>query len=74
MPFDLDKFHGKATRGDVAGVALKVSMALTNIVYILGMKQNDPNADVLKELKEVRKDAKELHEMFDELTGWSPEE
>jgi hypothetical protein len=69
MPFDDLKYYGKATRGDLGGVALKTSIALSHIAMALRAQRNGNDIDM--HIDEIEKRVVELDEIFDELTGWT---
>lgn len=72
MPFDLQKYHGTAERGDVAGVALKAASAVLNTRMALE-KLAAGNTDVSDEINRLNEDFRELHKMFDNLSGYTKE-
>lgn len=71
MPINTEIFFKAATRGDVAGVALKAAVAIAMINNALFKLSN--NLDIKDNMKEIGEKADELNKLFDELAGWSPE-
>ena len=74
MPFDDKKFYALATKGDLAGVAIKTSRALSRIYIALYQVKTGQDVegksfdDTLEQISEI---ARELDQVFDDLTGWT---
>lgn len=72
MPFDPKKYHGLAERGAVAGVALKAASAVLNTRIALEKLANG-NTDLKDEIDQLNTDFKQLHEIFEDLSGYTKE-
>ena len=70
MPFDDSKYYATATRGDVAGVALKVSIALVAVHEAMLDIKND--RDPSDQISIIQRAIIDLDKTFDSLTGWIP--
>lgn len=71
MPIDSQKFNAPATRGDVAGVALRASMAVRELVWALGQPGVVSDEERKAHLQSAENIAIELDEAFNELVGWT---
>lgn len=72
MPFDSNKVNSPASKGDVAGIAIKTSIALS--VVARALEELRQGKDISKHIEEIYKRSRDLDDAFDELTGWKPNE
>jgi hypothetical protein len=70
MPMDSKKYWAAATRGEVAGVALRASSGLMNMKWALE-KLAKGEIDITNELEQIDRNVRDLDVMFDELTGYT---
>jgi hypothetical protein len=70
VPVDKSLYHSPAARGDVAGVAINVSMALDQIRIALLSLQAGDHKNNKKSLDGLQDLADKLDQQFDELTGY----
>lgn len=69
MPFDAEQVERPAIRGDVADIAIAVSLALDSVIDAL--KAIHAGQDPEEFIVEIQKNSDELEGYFDALTGWS---
>lgn len=69
---DQTLYDSPATKGDVAGVAIKVTVALHAVSDALLAIQS--KKDISAHARQITEHARELSTMFDTLTGWKPDE
>jgi hypothetical protein len=70
VPVDQSLYLSPATRGDVAGVAINVSIALDQIRIALLSLQAGDQKNNKKSLDRLQELADRLEQQFDELTGY----
>ena len=71
MPFDDKLWDKPAIQADVAGIALYASAALTEITAALEALKEGKDID--EYIREIQSSAKELDNLFIELSGWTKE-
>lgn len=72
MPVDPKIFHAPATQGDVAAVAINVSIGLRAVLMIL--QQTRRGAPIGEhEMAQLENTVEELGELFNALSGWKDE-
>lgn len=69
LPFDDSKYYASATKGDVAGVALKVSMVAMHTAAALAKARL--GEDISEHVTKLKALSDELDAMFDQLTGYT---
>lgn len=72
MPFKNDVYYNPPIGGDVAGIAIKTSLALDSINKALSKLSEKAGVDIDTDIEDVRKLSKQLELLFDELSGWYP--
>jgi hypothetical protein len=72
VPFDDTKFYALANRGDVASVAINLSLALSNIAFALEAIRDGKEEDLAKRIADIRSVANDVDELFARLTGYTP--
>ncbi len=70
MAFDDRKYNGKATGGDVGGVALNLSVAIDRIADALAKIAATAEVDISAELEYIRDISTASFAEFEEVTGW----
>jgi hypothetical protein len=72
MPTNPELSSRPATRSDVAGLAIKLSVGLFAIANALRAVRDQNRAEATKEIDEIVATAMKLSETFDDLTGYVP--
>lgn len=68
MPFDNKVWHKTAIQGDVAGIAICASVAISNLR--LAIEKIKLNEDASSEMEAAGQAADDLHKIFRDLTGY----
>lgn len=72
MAFDETAYTKPAIQGDLAGLAIKTCVALSQISKALHKLQHQE--DISEEISVIMAKGKEIEGLFDELVGWTPDE
>jgi hypothetical protein len=70
VPINDATYNETATRGDVAGVAINISIGLSAVAEALS-KLSSGGTPTTAEIKEIQDTAVRLSEKFDRLSGWT---
>jgi len=70
MPFDQEKWHSPAVRGEVGGAVLDVSRTASVLLRALGKLAAASGVDLSAELNELSKIDDDTWKRFIALTGW----
>lgn len=70
MPVNPDRYNQPAKNGDLSGIAINTQVALWAISLALqGLKNGE---DIAENIEQIRTCARELDEIFNRVTGWTP--
>jgi hypothetical protein len=74
MAVNTTLFGGPATRGDVGGIAINISLALLCVADALDALQENRPSETATNIKRIRELSDELSDTFDALVGWTKDD